>query len=422
MPTTMERMAPSASVRLRESCRLCDGRRLDLALQLEPSPLGGALVPADRLHQSEPAYPLDLFLCQTCGHLQLLHIVNPDEIYRQYFFETKSSPGLVDHFQRYADQVVDWAKPPAGALVVELGSNDGSLLRFFRNKGLKVLGVDPAESIAHQATQEGLETLPTYFTAELARRIRRERGPAHVVAANNVFAHIDDMHEVADGVRELLADDGVFVFEVSWLVDTLEKKLFDTVYHEHLCYHAIAPLQRFMARHGLQIVHVERIPTKGGSMRCFVQRTDGPRPEDASVQELLRIETAHQVDRLETYRPYAADLDRVKAELHKVLSEARRKGQRIAGYGISHTVTTLIHHFELAPFFEFLVDDNPHKQGLYSPGHHLPVLGPKALGEKGIGLVVILAWNYAQLIMERNVDFRAAGGRFVIPLPEVKIV
>lgn len=406
----------------RTDCRLCGSPALTPALPIAASPIGDHYVPADRLAMPQPSHPLDLFLCAACGHLQLLDVLPPDLLFGDYTFVTSSSPGLVDHFRRHAEDVVRRTTPPAGSLVVEIGSNDGSLLRFYRDLGLRTLGVDPAAGIAAQASAAGIETLPAFFTRAVAETIRREHGTATLVEANNVYAHVDDIAGLTDGVRLLLAPDGVFVFEVSYLVDTIEKKLFDTVYHEHLSYHSLAPLVRFFEAHGLELFDVERIPTKGGSIRGFVQLHAGPRPRTAAVDELLGLERARGLASVETFRTFANELETVKERLHEQLSSIRDDGGEVAGFGASVTVTTLLHHFALGRMIDYLVDDNPAKQGLYSPGLHLPVRPSNVIHERPPAAVVILAWQYADAIMKKHARYLDAGGLFVVPLPTVRSV
>ncbi|MBI3317668.1 MAG: class I SAM-dependent methyltransferase [Candidatus Omnitrophica bacterium] len=410
----------SGAVSRREACRLCGGRSLELALSLAPTPLADAYVPQDRLGEVQGTYPLDLFLCRTCGHVQLLDVVNPEILYRDYAYATSTSLGLVEHFRRTADDLLVSMEPAQGSWVVEIGSNDGSMLRRFKEQGMRVLGVDPAREIARKATESGVETLPDFFTSSLASRIRRERGPAALITANNVFAHADDLSDVTAGIWELLSPDGAFVFEVSYLADILQKRLFDTVYHEHLCYHSVRPLAAFFHRHGMELIDALRIPTKGGSLRVTVQRAGGPRSVSPSVEELTALEERMGLARIETFRSFADQLGKVKAGLLDRLREIKHKGGSIAGYGASHTVTTLLHHFDLAPFLSFLVDDNPCKQGLFSPGHHIPVFHPRVLYSQKPEVALILAWNYSQPILAKHQPFLAQGGRFLLPLPNVE--
>jgi SAM-dependent methyltransferase len=387
------------------------------------SPIADAYVPEDRLGEPQDTYPLDLYLCLDCGHVQNVDVVDPDLLFRDYIYVTASSPGLVEHYRRYAEDVGARFAPKPGSLVVEIGSNDGSLLRFFKDRGARVLGVDPARRIAEAATAGGVPTLPEFFSGRLALEIRARHGAAAIVAANNVFAHADDLADVVRGVRTLLADDGVFVFEVSYLVDIVDRFLFDTVYHEHVSYHSIAPLQRFFARLGMGLFDVQRIASKGGSLRGFAQRLpESARPVAPVVGELLELEAKRGFGGLEIYRRYGEAIQARKAALARVVDDARAAGKRIAGYGASTTVTTLLWNFDLARKIEFLVDDNPRKQGLYSPGCHIPVLPSEELYTRRPDYVLVLAWNYAEPIIKRHRRFVEEGGRFVVPLPELRIV
>jgi len=406
----------------RQTCRLCDSPNLELAVPIKASPIADAYLPASRLAEVQELYPLDLYLCHDCGHVQLLEVVDPKVLFADYIYRTSISLGLVEHFRKYADEMVRRYAPAPNSLAVDIGSNDGTLLRFFKDHGLRVLGIDPASEIAKSATEAGVTTLPLFFTSNLGRKIRQEHGPAGFVTANNVFAHSDSLPDMADGIRELLAENGVFIFEVSYLVDILEKKLFDTVYHEHLCYHSIKPLVSFFQRHGMELFDVERLPTKGGSIRGFVQRNGGPRKPTPIVSELLDLETRMGLSQIEVFKKFAADLNAIKTELLALVCKLKAEGKTIAGYGASATVTTLIYNFELGSFLSFLADDNPSRHGWYSPGWHIPVLPSQMLCERKPDYVIILAWQYAQPITKKNQKYAEAGGHFILPLPEVRVI
>ncbi len=414
-------MNKTPAVYHRDNCRLCESRDVQLAVPLAASAIADAYLPPAQAESSRTRYPLDLYLCDACGHVQLLDVVNPNLLFGDYTYRTSSSLGLVEHFRQYADAIHALANPPENSLAVEIGSNDGTLLRFFQAKGMRTLGVDPASTIAGEATASGIETLPQFFTSKLADDIADSHGQVAIVAANNVFAHADELRDIATGVQKLLAADGIFIFEVSYLVDIVDRLLFDTVYHEHLCYHSVKPLDRFLTRHGMQLIEVQRLPTKGGSIRCIAQLADGPRPVDSSVPELLALEAAKRMDRLATFEQFAATINAAKEAVHRTLDDLRSRGTRVAGFGASATVTTLLHHFDLVERLEFLVDDNQSKWGLLSPGHHLPVRSPQCLAEENIGCVVVLAWTYASNIMKNHRDFQERGGQFLVPLPVLEL-
>lgn len=349
-------------------------------------------------------------------------MVDPEILFREYLYVSSSSLGLVEHFRRLAEHLRDRLQQTPGSLVVDIGSNDGSLLKCFQSLGFQVLGVDPAREVARAATEAGVETWPHFFTADVAREIRRKIGPAALITAANVFAHADDLADIADGVRELLATDGpggVFVFEVSYVVDVLEKFLLDTIYHEHLCYHSVRPLCDFLKRHGLEMIDAERIPSKGGSLRCYVQRAGGARPIQPSVERLISLEEEKKIHSPETWRSFADRIETCRTRLGDLL--AQWDSDRLAGYGASPGATTLIYQLGLDGKLACLLDDNPRKQGLYSPGLYLPVLPSEAIYRRRPDAIVLLAWMYAEPILKNHERFRREGGRFLLPLPEPRL-
>lgn len=405
----------------RDCCRLCDGKHLELVLPIAASPIADAYLPRERLAERQDTYPLDLYLCNHCGHVQNIDVVDPEILFRDYIYVTSSSLGLVEHYRRYADEVLSQFDVKRGALVLEIGSNDGSLLGFFKDRGLTVLGIDPARRIAGEATSRGIPTLPEFFDSKLAQQIREEHGPAAIITANNVFAHADNLVDIVQGIRTMLDDDGVFIFEVSYLPDIVDRFLFDTVYHEHVSYHSIVPLVRFFNRMGMQLFDVQRISSKGGSIRGFAQRLpEGCHTVTQSVTDMIADESRRSFDKPAIYHAYGAAIAERKEAVGKLVDDARARGKTVAGYGASTTVTTLIWHFDLIQKLEFLADDNPLKQGLFSPKCHLPVFPSEELYSRRPDFVVILAWNYAEQIIKRHQRYLEEGGTFVIPLPEVR--
>jgi len=407
----------------RDTCRLCGGSDLELVLALAPTPPANAFVTKDELNQEQETFPLDVFFCEGCGHVQLLDVVDPSHLFENYVYVSGTSPVFVRHFKDYAKTVTErFHNNPAGRLVIDIGSNDGTLLARFKALGMNVLGVDPARDIAADASTRGIETQTAFFTSVLAREIRETRGPAQVICANNVYAHADDLADITRGIKELLASDGVFVFEVSYLVDVFESTLFDTIYHEHVAYHSVAPLKQFFAENGLELVAAERVGTHGGSLRGFVQLANGPHAVQPSVNELIALEAGLGLDRAETLREFSAKIDTCKHKLTTHLLELKSQGKRIAAFGAPAKATTLMYHFGIGPdVIDFIVDDSPLKQGMFSPGMHIPVLPSQAIYEKKPDAVVILAWNFAEPIMENHARYRDQGGQFIVPLPEVRV-
>lgn len=415
----------SLSVRAREDCRLCASRRLERVLSLGSTPLANAFVAEADRTAPQPRFPLDLWLCRACGHLQLRDVVDPELLFRNYVYVSGTSPVFVEHFRRYAEAMLAFTRMPPGSAVVEIGSNDGTLLRCFQQAGMRVLGIDPARAIAQQAAAQGLPTRPEFFTPELARALKQEGWEAALIAANNVFAHADDLGGIADGVAHLLAPSGVFVFEVSYLVDVLDHLLFDTIYHEHLSYHTVTPLQAFFRRHGLELVDAVRVEPHGGSLRGIAQRAGGPWPVSPRVQERVALERERGTADPAAYQAFQARIAGLKAQLLELLRRRKKRGRRIVGFGAPAKATTLMFHFDIGPeLMDYVVDDSPWKQGLYSPGHHLPVKPTSALYDPALRPddALILAWNFAPSILAKHRKFLEAGGEFIVPLPKLEVV
>jgi len=406
----------------RQTCRLCDSQDVTLVVPMTPTPIADAYVTADQLGQVQEPYPLDLYQCRSCGHVQLLDVVDPAVIFRKYSYFSGRSPGIVRHFREYANRVIDAIGLPAGSLVVDIGSNDGCFLGMFRERGMRVLGIDPAENIAAVANASGIETWPTFFDRVTADRIRAERGPVPLVTANNVFAHTDDMAGMADAIASLLADDGVFAFEVSYLLDVIDHLLLGTIFHEHLCYHSVQPLDAFLHRHGMELIDVQRVTIQGGSLICMAQRVGGPRPVNPSVGKLKALEDARKLHDPATVRTLSTRIDEVGEQTRQMVNDLHAAGRHMAGFGAARGGTLLMYHFGLGDVLEFLVDDSPDKQGLYSPGHHIPVLPTAALYEQRPDDTFILAWVHTKSIVQQHRRYLEEGGRFLTCFPRLNIV
>jgi SAM-dependent methyltransferase len=410
----------------RTTCRLCQSGSVEVVVPLAPIPvatpnIGFSAKRAGADGLAEALAPLDLYLCRNCGHLQLLDIIDPDVQYTHFAYTTSISLGLTEHFGRMADAVITRAKLAPGSLVVEVGSNDGTLLRFFKERGMRVLGIDPARATALRATAEGIETLPTFFTARLADKIRAEHGAAAVIISNNTFANLDDLDDPTDGIRRLLADDGLFVFETQHGADVIRRMLIDTIYHEHLSYFLVGPLVPFFARHEMGLFAAEHLTTKGGSIRGYCQLVGGPYRADGSIARMTAEETVGGLTQPETYCQFVERLSVLRADLSRLLAAETEAGRQIAGYGASVGTVTLINQFNLGHTLEMVFDDKPLAEFLLGPGYRIPVHPASALYEKRPDLVVILAWRYAEPIMAKHCRFIENGGRFVVPWPTFSI-
>ena len=325
----------------RDSCRLCESKDVKLVMNYTATPVGDHYVTVDNIDEEQEAYPLDLYFCNSCGQLQLMDVVNPEFVYTEYLYETSTSLGLVEHFQKYADQVLDRYRPKPQSLVVDIGCNDASFLRCFHGKGMFALGIEPANKIAKKVKGSGLNVLNTFFSKALAIEIRAKHGQASIISANNVMANVENLGDFAEGLRELLAPNGIFTFESGYLVDLVRNCVVDNVYHEHLCYFRLNPLVTYFKRHGLEVIDIQHSPMKGGSLRGTVQLSGGPRSVSTNVAERMSWETSLGYDQAGVYEELSSRMEFVKKQLFTLLCNLKEQGKTIAGYGASVGVTTL---------------------------------------------------------------------------------
>lgn len=368
------------------------------------------------LHEKkeQEVYPLDLFQCEDCGFIQIDCVVDPEIIYRDYIYVTTSSSGLSNHFAAYSGRVRQNLDLQPGAFVVDIGSNDGTLLSYFKQNGCKVLGIEPSTKTAADATARGIETLPDFFDPNLAGRIRENYGAADLITINNLFANIDDLHSFTSGLADLLSPNGVLVIESSYLPDMVDNMVFDFIYHEHLSYFSILPLVNFFRQFDMKLIRVEHVPTKGGSLRYYWAKEKSNHAVDQSVPEFSQAEARKRIDK-SYFEKWRNRIDKTKSELLEILK--KNSGKTIVGYGASATSTTLIYHFDLQQHLQYLIDDNPGKIGTFSPGLHIPVKSLKNSPMNRETLLVIIAWRYASEIIEKVKEFAPA---IVIPLPEIQ--
>ncbi len=404
-------------------CRLCRHSDLEKVLHLQPTPVGDLYRPPEFSKDPLPLLDLDLFQCRKCCHVQLGLLVDPEDLYGSYIYTTSSSSGLREHFSRYAEELITKLQLAPGDLILEMGSNDGTLLSFLQAGGMKVLGIDPAKDIAAKATANGILTWNHFFSKELAPQIKAEFGKAKVFIANNVMANVTDPFAIVEGIVELLDDDGVFVFETGYLKHLAEDCVFDNIHHEHIDYYSVAPLVTFFAQFNLQIFDVQESTSKGSSIRVFVQQKSGKRPIQAVVQDLVEREKSLEYGTPSPYQRLQNRLETTKRELHRLLNQYHADGYSVAGYGAAIGVTTMLFHFELSGLISQLIDDNPVRHGLLSPGLNLPVVSSRILeGPNAPQVVAILSWRYAGQIMQRNAAYSQQGGKFLRILPQIELV
>jgi hypothetical protein len=424
---------------VRRTCRLCEADLPEsTSLELAATPLANEFLSQEQAAALDRAqrdrkelFPLPLYTCAVCGHVQLPVIVNPSRLFENYVYVAGTSPVFVDHFRRYAQSMIEKLDLRPGDVVVDVGSNDGTLLRFFKEAKMNVIGIDPARAISKSATESGIPTLHGFFGTSTVERVRA-RFPAgaacaSLITANNVFAHADDLDDIVESVKALIGDRGAFVFEVSYLVDVCEKTLFDTIYHEHLSYHTVQPLITFFRKHGMCLFDAERIDTHGGSLRGYARLGE---PDEASAGH-KRVMTLVEHEKSAGFAPGSdrplqelkAKIDSLERRLTGRLSGIKSTGKTVAAFGAPAKATTLMYQFKLgASVIDFVIDDSPLKQGLVTPGTHIPVVTSEALYSRKPDYIVILAWNFADAIIKKHQKYIDEHGTFIVPIPEYREV
>jgi hypothetical protein len=393
-------------------------------MSLTPTPPGNRLLKTEELGRAETVYPLELHFCEDCTHVQLGHVVDPTILYQKdYLYVSGTSAEFVRHLRDYAAEMVSRFGLEPGSLVADIGSNDGTCLGFFQQLGMKVLGVDPATSIAEAATAGGIETIPGFFSLSLAKELRTRCGPAAFITSHNACAHIDQLDDVVRGVEHWLRDDGLFVLEVGYFADVYTNLFFDTIYHEHLDYHTVAPFRKLFARTGMEMISVDRIKPQGGSIRVIARKAGGSARLDRSVEELMEFEHSIGLDCVSTLTKFGERIGHLGAKLRTLLTTLRSEGKSIAAYGAPTKAVTLLSHFQIGTeSLDFVVEDNRLKHGRYLPLSHIPVVPTEELYRRHPDYLLILAWNFAQPIMAMNRRYADAGGRFIVPMPDPRIV
>ncbi len=406
------------------TCRFCGAPLAHTFADLGMSPLANSYLTPEQLNGAERFYPLHAYVCDACLLVQLERFESPDHIFGDYAYFSSYSDSWLRHAKAYTDLMVERFGFDESSQVIELASNDGYLLRYFKEKGIPVLGVEPAANVAAVAEEQGIPSLVKFFGVQTAREMAAEGRTADLLLGNNVLAHVPDLNDFVAGMKIALAPGGILTMEFPHLLQLIEHGEFDTIYHEHFSYFSFLTVEKVFAAHGLTLFDVEELPTHGGSLRIYGKHADAAEPAGSPRAEALRAkESAAGLDKVETYLSFGEQVKATKRSLLSFLIDAKARGKTVAGYGAPAKGNTLLNYCGVrTDFLDYTVDRSPHKQGLFLPGVHIPILAPEAVQETKPDYLLILPWNLKDEIMEQMGDIRAWGGQFVTPVPEVQVL
>jgi SAM-dependent methyltransferase len=421
--TTDQSASPTLATAAHAKCRFCGTALRHTFTDLGMSPPCENFLPADHLNRMEAFYPLHVHVCDRCFLVQLEEYVSPQEIFTEYAYFSSYSTSWLAHAKAYTEHMIDRFHLGKDSLAVELASNDGYLLQYFVEKGVPVLGVEPAANVAREAVKKGIPTLVKFFGREVAAQMVAEGTRADLILGNNVFAHVPDLRSFVAGMKLLLKPQGVITLEFPHLMRLIEGNQFDTIYHEHFSYFSFITATAVLADFGLTVFDVEELPTHGGSLRVYARHADDTsRPVGERVRELTRREELAGYTRMETYRSFDEQVKATKRRILGFLIDAKRAGKTIAGYGAPGKGNTLLNYCGIrTDFLDYTVDRNPYKHGRFLPGTHIPVFAPEKLRETRPDYVFILPWNLKAEIREQLAYIREWGGKFVVPIPDVEV-
>lgn len=408
--------------KVQSQCRICGSEKLSIYLDLGRTPLANSYLKEEELLQPEFKEELAIQLCTECGLSQLTRVVNPDMMFKNYLYVSSTTQTFRDHCSEMAKTTIETTSAHPHDLVLDIASNDGCLLSKFRDVGMNVLGVDPAENLAVEANTKGIRTICAYWSKDLAKDIVSRFGMPKIITATNVFAHVDDLHEFVEAVKICLAPRGIFVIEFPYLMDFIKKNEFDTTYHEHLSYIGILPVSTLMNRHELQVFNVQYFEDlHGGTVRVFVSRI-GDYAINQSVMQYIQKEQIFDLKSTVPYHLFAKRIMQNKIALRNMICDLLARGKTIWAYGASAKGNTLMNFFELtSEDIPVVIDDNPKKLGYYTPGSRMKIVGIDELGKLKVDYLLLLAWNFQREIVKRCLE-KEYKGDFILPVPEATII
>jgi len=405
------------------SCRHCSADLRHTLVDLGSSPLCNELVDKASLNEAESFYPLHAKVCEHCFLVQVDAFVSPDDIFTEYSYFSSFSDTFVEHARGFVEESIERFSLSGQSLVMEVASNDGYLLQHYLPNGIPVLGIEPAKNVAAAAIEKGIPTISEFLGSETALEIVGAHGHADLVAANNVVAHTPHLNDFVRGIRNLLKPNGVSSLEFASVLVMLDRNLYDTIYHEHYCYHSLYTIQQVLNSQGLAVFDAEEIQTHGGSLRVWSALAEHPREETERLAEIRARETERGVADINTYSKFRVKVEKSKRRLLQCLMDIRDRGERIVGYGVPGKGNTLLNYCGIrTDFVDYMVDRNPYKQGRYTPGTRIPIYPVERIDETRPDYLLIMPWNLADEIIEQMSHVREWGGKFIVPLPEVVVL
>ncbi len=406
-------------------CRICRSKKLLEVVNLGEQPIPNGFLNKEELKRKEKKYPLAVCVCTNCWLMQLEYLVNPSVMFKNYLYIPSASKTRVEYFKKMAEEVIKVGKIKKNSLIVDIGSNDGSLLVCFKNLGMKTLGIDPAENLVEVAKLNGVSTELGYFDSKFSAKVSRKHGKAKAITATNVIAHIQNLHEVIMGGDVLLEDDGIFVMHFPYGLDLLRDNLFDTIYHEHLSYFSVKSLLELVKNSNLEIFDIHKSDLDGGSLRVFWKKKSNKKlkVEEEVLRRLIKEEERFGLYDIKAYKDFKGRVERLKKDAIEQLKKIKKSNRTIVGYGAAAKANVLLNYFELdSKIIDYLVDSTPYKQGLYTPGSHIPIYAEDKIYETNPDYILVFAWNFSKEIMEKNKRYQKNGGKFIFAEPKFTII
>ncbi len=422
MSSNLKKKIPSKQYLLK-TCRICGSSQLYSFLDLGYMPIPNGFIDKKDLNKLEMTYPLRVCVCENCWLMQLEHVIPAEIMFRNYLYVPSTSKTMLNHFKQMSEETIKVSGARKGNLVIDIGSNDGALLSDYKKSGMEILGIDPAENIVRDANKRGIRTLAAYFSEKTAEDVVKKYGTAKIMAGTNVIAHINDLHDVVKGIKILLDKQGIFVMEAPYVIDLLDNNEFDTIYHEHLSYFSIRPLIRLFEMYGMQIIDVRKQFIHGGSVRVYVSHKNSKYTIHPRVEKFITEENLKKLHLRNTYEEFARRVKVIKRDVISFLKRIKKENRSVIGYGASAKGNVFTNYCNITTeLLDYVVDSTPYKHGKYTPGTHLPIYPESKLDKDTPDYALLLSWNFADEIIEKQKKYRERGGQFIVTIPYLKII